>query len=92
MNKIYWNLLKVLGIALLIFLASFIGRNRAQESQKQLITKHFPDTIYDLRKENTNKWIVHNKAKKKESSIYIGKGFGYCLCQQRVGIQSACAI
>lgn len=77
MNKSYWNLLKVSGVAILIILVSLIGRNRAQESQKQLITEHFPDTLYRLKNVNTSKWIVHNKATKKESLLYIGEGLGY---------------
>ncbi|RLD79623.1 MAG: hypothetical protein DRJ10_08570, partial [Bacteroidetes bacterium] len=64
-------------IAMLIVVASFIGRNRAQESQKQLIEKHFPDTLYHLKSINANKWILHNKTTKKENFLYMGEGLGY---------------
>lgn len=76
-NKVYRNLLKVIVIAILILLASLIGRNRAQESQKQLITKYFPNTHYYLEPVNTSKWIVHSKSDEKDSYIYAGEGFGY---------------
>lgn len=76
-NKLYRNLLKVIVIAILILLASLIGRNRAQESQKQLITKSFPNTHYYLEPVNTSKWIVHSKSDEKDSYIYVGEGFGY---------------
>lgn len=76
-SKVYRNLIKVTVIAILILLASLIGRNRAQESQKQLITKHFPDTLYNLEPVNESKWIVHSLHAEKESYIYIGEGLGY---------------
>lgn len=76
-NKSYRILLKVIVIAILILLASLIGRNRAQESQKQLLAKHFPDTLYNLEPINTSKWLVRSKVGNNESNIYIGEGNGY---------------
>lgn len=73
----YGNLLIVFGIAVLIALASFIGRNRAQESQKQLIANHFPDSLYNLKQVNVNKWIVNNINAKQQGYIYTGQGGGY---------------
>ncbi len=76
-NKVHRNLLKVIVIAILILFASLIGRNRAQESQKQLLAVHFPDTLYNLDPINTSKWLVQSKLDNKESYIYIGEGNGY---------------
>jgi len=75
--KVYRNFLKVLGIAILILLASFIGRHRAQESQKQILSTYFPDSIYQITPVNDSKWFVYNKSFEKESYIYFGEGLGY---------------
>nr|NQU92732.1 FMN-binding protein [Bacteroidota bacterium] len=76
-NVVYRNLLKILTIAVLIVLASYIGRHRAQESQQQRISYYFPDTVYNLERVNANKWIVSGISTEKESYIYIGDGLGY---------------
>lgn len=76
-NKVFQNLLKFTVIAILILVASLIGRNRAQDSQNQLIAQHFPDSLFNLEVVNINKLILQNKTDQKENYIYIGEGRGY---------------
>ena len=65
------------GIAGLLVLATFIGRNRAEESQKQVISNYFPDSLYNLNRVNANKWDVYNRSDEESTYIYIGEGLGY---------------
>lgn len=77
MKKVYRDFLFVLGIALVVLLASVYGKNRYEESQKHLLEEIFPAPQYSLKQINSNKWLLTSPGLPPSWFLYIGDGKGY---------------
>ncbi len=71
------NLLKVTIVAVLVIIASTIGKNRAKDSQYQLMVDYFNDSTVTLNEMENGSWEVIDNNNNVVSVLYIGNGQGY---------------